>query len=85
MLRLAGAGIAAIASFNCTEHVQNGRHLPLPAKISVPSPVLGKSRRTQVLLLYDRRNYDQNGAGLGTHRVQRYFVRDFGRLFGPLV
>jgi hypothetical protein len=33
-------------------------------------------RRTQVLLLCDRRNYDRSMAGLGTGKAQRYFASD---------
>ena len=38
------------------------------------------SRRMQVLLLGDRRNYDPSIAGLGTGKAQRYFASDFDRL-----
>jgi len=38
------------------------------------------SRRMQVLLLGDRRNYDRSIAGLGTGKAQRYFASDFDRL-----
>jgi len=48
--------------------------------------IAASSRRTQVLLLCDRRNYDPSIAGLGTDRVPRYFAfeleRISDRLFG---
>src|SRR5258708_7075500 len=37
-------------------------------------------RRTQVLLLCYRRNYDRSIAGLGSGKAQRYFASDFDRL-----
>jgi hypothetical protein len=42
------------------------------------------SRRTQVLLLCYRRNYDRTIAGLGTGKAQRYLASDLDRLSSRL-
>jgi hypothetical protein len=51
-------------------------NLPPPTRSNMAAP----SRRMQVLILGDRRNYDPSIAGLGTGKAQRYFASDFDRL-----
>jgi hypothetical protein len=45
---------------------------------------IASPRRTQVLLLCARRNYDRGIAGLGTSKARRYFASDVDRLSNRL-